>query len=192
MRDAFVYFIKPVGQDGPVKIGVSVTTRKRLEALAAWSPAPLEIVVSIPGDRSLEQNLHQCFDDLLIHHEWFRADPRITALMDKLLAGVPVGEAIDLNDRKIPDMSSKARAWVRNPEARLRCSYNMRLGWAERKLNKASNDYWAIPADVTLIMRRWGGIGHVQASPGVHEIARLDQVLSAPSEHYAVRRRQAA
>ena len=188
----FVYFIRPVDMEGPVKIGFSATTQRRLEALAAWSPMPLEIVATIPGSRALEQNLHQCFDDLLIHHEWFQADPRITALISKLQAGVPIAEAIDLTDRKIPEMSSKARAWVRNPEARLRCSYNMRLGWAERKLNKVSNDHWSIPADVTLIMRRWGGIGQVQRSPTAAEIERLDQVLRAPSEHYAVRRRQAA
>lgn len=51
---SFVYFVKPVGQDGPVKIGFSETPIDRLSTLMTWSPIPLEIAIAIPGDRELE------------------------------------------------------------------------------------------------------------------------------------------
>jgi hypothetical protein len=37
-RQSYVYFIKPVGLPGPIKIGFSVNTRERLLSLGAWSP----------------------------------------------------------------------------------------------------------------------------------------------------------
>src|SRR3546814_12747101 len=38
-----VYFIRPIGQAGPVKIGCSVGPNKRRPELETWSPVPLEI-----------------------------------------------------------------------------------------------------------------------------------------------------
>src|SRR3546814_4084305 len=44
-----VYFIRPIGQAGPVKIGCSVGPNKRRHELETWSPVPLEIVDEIDG-----------------------------------------------------------------------------------------------------------------------------------------------
>lgn len=94
----FVYFIKPIGMAGPVKIGCSFMPGDRLLNLSAWSPFPLEIAVTIPGNVALESNLHDCLFDLHSHREWFHESPRITDLIEKLRSGVPVEEAIDLSD----------------------------------------------------------------------------------------------
>jgi hypothetical protein len=56
--------------------------------------------MSIPGTMPLEWNIQDCFADLYLHHEWFRADPRLVAFIDGLKAGRPLHEIIDLNARR--------------------------------------------------------------------------------------------
>ena len=43
----YVYFIKPIGMDGPIKIGCSVSPDRRRETLEWWCPFPLEILAEI-------------------------------------------------------------------------------------------------------------------------------------------------
>lgn len=100
MSDKLVYFIKPVGMNGPIKIGCSRLPEQRLESLTIWSPFPLEIAAAIPGSFRLEINIHDCFADDILHHEWFRATPRLLALIAALNRGIPIERAIDLNDRR--------------------------------------------------------------------------------------------
>lgn len=45
----YVYFLRPAGQDGPVKIGCSTAPQSRLEQYMSWAPFPLEIVATVPG-----------------------------------------------------------------------------------------------------------------------------------------------
>lgn len=99
MKGKFVYFIKPVGIAGPIKIGCSEYVDVRLACLAAWSPLPLEIVVTIPGSFDLERNIHECLARSYSHKEWFHATDEVTGLVGKLLAGVPIEEALDLSAR---------------------------------------------------------------------------------------------
>lgn len=99
-RPSYVYFIKPVGMDGPIKIGCSGVPEQRLLSLAMWSPFPLEIIVTIKGGIRLEKNIHECFSYLHSHHEWFAADDRLISAIDLLKRGVPVELAIDLSDRR--------------------------------------------------------------------------------------------
>lgn len=94
-----VYFLKPVGMDGPIKIGCGFEPRERLGSYMALSPYPLEIILTIPGNLALERNIHDCFIDCHSHSEWFRAEPRLLAAIEALKAGVPVEEAIDLSKR---------------------------------------------------------------------------------------------
>jgi hypothetical protein len=94
-----VYFIKPIGMDGPIKIGCSWHPRERLKTLMSWSPYPLEIITTIPGGYQLERNIHECFSDLHLHREWFTAKPRLVAAIEKIKNGSPVEQSIDLNHR---------------------------------------------------------------------------------------------
>lgn len=60
----FVCFLRPVGMDGPVKIGVSGTPVARLLTYAIISPLPLEIGATLPGGVRLEQRLYARFRTL--------------------------------------------------------------------------------------------------------------------------------
>lgn len=93
-----IYFIKPVGMVGPIKIGCSGMVTERLVQIAAWSPFPLEIVYSEPGEHELERRLHRCFADYHSHLEWFHPGERLIAALEKLKAGSRIAEAIDLDD----------------------------------------------------------------------------------------------
>jgi hypothetical protein len=93
---SYVYFLRPVGQSGPIKIGYSVRPEKRREYFNAWSPIPLELVHVIRGGgEALETKLHLAFADAHSHSEWFVATPRLLDMLGALQDGVPVDE-IDL------------------------------------------------------------------------------------------------
>src|SRR3546814_5437585 len=66
-----VYFIRPIGQAGPVKIGCSVGPNKRRHELETWSPVPLEIVAEIDGGFDIERRFHAKFQDTHERREWF-------------------------------------------------------------------------------------------------------------------------
>lgn len=99
-KNGYVYFIGPIGLDGPVKIGWSARPEGRLFELASWSPLPLEVVVTIPGSMQLEANIHDCFADCWSHHEWFSSTPRLSKLIEDLKAGISIDNALDLSDRR--------------------------------------------------------------------------------------------
>lgn len=76
-RARTVYFIKPVGMDGPIKIGCSVSPDNRRQTLEEWSPFPLELVAEISGDMMLEARFHGYFRGEALRREWFNASPRL-------------------------------------------------------------------------------------------------------------------
>lgn len=82
-----VYFLRPVGQDGPVKIGSSIFPWSRLKTFASWSPVALELVAMIPGDQKLERRFHARFMHLHSHGEWFHAARDLTETLTALAAG---------------------------------------------------------------------------------------------------------
>lgn len=95
----YVYFMRPVGQEGPIKIGYSIRPRHRLTDIAQWSPLRLELFLTIDGDLELERNIQDCFADCHSHREWFHASPRLVKALKDIEAGVPVDQAIDLTKR---------------------------------------------------------------------------------------------
>jgi hypothetical protein len=86
-QPAWVYFIRPVGQEGPVKVGCSGVPENRLLALATWSPYPLEIVARYPGTLETERRFHALFADSYSHREWFHATPLISAVIHQINEG---------------------------------------------------------------------------------------------------------
>ncbi len=78
---AFVYF---VGGGNHIKIGLARDVAFRLATLRASSPIPLELLLAIPGDLTVEQRLHQRFAALRSHNEWFRAEEPILAFVREL------------------------------------------------------------------------------------------------------------
>lgn len=82
-----VYFLRPIRAEGPVKIGYSSRPRDRLATYAAWSPIPLEIAATTPGDVELEGRFHALFRARHSHLEWFHAAPEITRAIEEIRAG---------------------------------------------------------------------------------------------------------
>lgn len=83
----YVYFIKPIGMDGPIKIGCSYIPDRRRDGLEMWSPFPLEIVLQIAGDHRIERQFHAKFVHLHQHREWFSAAPELLDCIDALKHG---------------------------------------------------------------------------------------------------------
>jgi hypothetical protein len=67
-----VYIIEAVGLDR-IKIGFTKDLKKRLKAIGNGSPAPLEILTTIPGGVDLKCKLHEMFIQHRMNGEWFRA-----------------------------------------------------------------------------------------------------------------------
>jgi hypothetical protein len=94
-----VYFVKPVGQDGPIKIGHSASVEKRLRELGKWSPVPLELIATIsptPIDTrwgpffdglDLERRFHRRYAEHRLHFEWFAAHPQLLSDLEAIKAG---------------------------------------------------------------------------------------------------------
>ncbi len=174
-----IYFLRPVGMNGPVKIGTSQTPGLRLDTYTAWSPLPLEIAVTIPGSLDLERNIHECLADLHSHGEWFKADARLDAVIDGLKSGKRIDQLLDLSDRKGRirkggwHTTSEADAVHRKYSNAFRSLTNFRKGREHRYVQ---------PDDVREIMwawrREWGG-----SAPTPAEFKRLDEVLADPDKH---------
>lgn len=96
-----VYFLKPIGMAGPIKIGCSQWPENRLKALDIWSPFPLELIVSVPGEHQEERRLHWRFRDSRSHGEWFFVSPDLLALIDhvRLNDSLPPLEAVPHDNR---------------------------------------------------------------------------------------------
>lgn len=86
MSYRWVYFVRPIGNVGPIKIGCTNNVERRLEQVEAWSPARLEVIVAIPGSPAIEHYLHTRFAEYRLHGEWFSAGPRLLEYVDKLIA----------------------------------------------------------------------------------------------------------
>jgi hypothetical protein len=80
--DKNVYFIRPVGQRGPIKIGCSVRPATRLRDIEIWSPVLLEIIATAPGGHPHELALHDKFAADHLHGEWFAASTDLERVID--------------------------------------------------------------------------------------------------------------
>lgn len=92
----WIYFFKPVGMIGPIKIGCSRKPGNRLAYLARWSPFPLECIGSVLGDIVFERAIHRKFADQHDHEEWFRATPELIAFIRKALSVDRIDQAFAL------------------------------------------------------------------------------------------------
>jgi Meiotically up-regulated gene 113 len=77
--DSIVYFAR--GGDF-IKIGVTKRTRERLTSLQTASPTRLEIILALPGGEEQEKHLHRKFATDRERGEWFRASPKLMAVIE--------------------------------------------------------------------------------------------------------------
>lgn len=185
-RSAYIYFIKPVGLDGPIKIGCSGIPEDRLVSLAAWSPFPLEVIGKTPGTLKDEGFLHRCFSEYHSHHEWFYFTPALGEIITKILASsidevrgsLILGKSIRKPRAKRPE---------RTESQKLEALFVKRIKATQKRLRIANyHGAWYNPRDVAGIMSRWSGNSYRQIKaihPTDAEITRLEEYLSAPEIH---------
>lgn len=82
MSKKYVYFLKPIGMDGPYKVGCSVIPERRLQTHDIWSPFKLELICTVPGTHSDERNVHFALKQWHRHGEWFDTNPVVLAIID--------------------------------------------------------------------------------------------------------------
>lgn len=179
-----IYFLKPAGLDGPIKIGCSGLPNARLETLAVWSPWPLELIGSVPGVITDESFLHSCFADQHSHYEWFHSSPELRQAIKEILAAGTV-DAVRHKLQAKGQIRTKRKV---SPEKRHYLSYRHRINWASRRLRKVDeNGSWYEPADVLKIMSRWSGNSNRPVlQPSEEELARLDEFLADPAKHSVI------
>ena len=88
-----IYFMRPVGQVGPIKIGCSRWPDHRLRDISNWSPLPLELIATGPGNFKLERALHDKFADSRSHKEWFHPNDILLGAIAKVADGTSIEEA---------------------------------------------------------------------------------------------------
>ncbi len=185
-----IYFIRPVGMIGPIKIGCSTSVGDRLESLTVWSPFKLEVLYTEPGDYRLEQRIHAAFADYHSHREWFHPGERLLKSIGKLISGQKIADAIDLEDRRgsiRESVSRKPRKPVPAFQKELK-SYEFRLIWARKRAAKARGESCWTPTDVDKIIDRWKGDYRKRFADAVRpteaEFQRLHEVISDPAKHF--------
>jgi len=177
MAAQHVYFLRPVGQDGPVKIGCSTYVGLRFATFLSWSPVALEIAVSIPGDKDLERRLHLMFASSHSHMEWFHATPDLTQLIERLRAGEDVTTLVDM----VRPIDFKRTLTEREHRQR---RYSSRLHWAFESLRRSGAEFHYKPERVEAIQSRWRGFdGATPQEPTLEEFAYLDAVLANPAAY---------
>ena len=180
---SMVYFIKPVGMDGPIKIGFSAVPATRLESLAAWSPYPLEIIGYVGGSFKDEQYLHSSLSDSHLHREWFKADEQVKRAVSEVLRLGSV-DAVKPWLKPIGTIRKQAPRKY-DPLVRECQGYKMKIMWAQKRLRKlGENGRWHSPKDVDAIMETWDRRvwkGHENPRPTEDEFARLHEYLADPA-----------
>jgi hypothetical protein len=76
-----VYFIT-CREQGVCKIGRAQNAKSRLSSLQTASPTKLALEATLPGDRELEQQLHQRFAAHRLKGEWFAITDELDALIN--------------------------------------------------------------------------------------------------------------
>lgn len=181
-----VYFMKPVGRDGPVKIGCSILPDRRLEEIAVWSPFPLELIGSIPGTMTDEIFLHNCFFDTHSHREWFHSSPKLRETIKTILESGTIESVRSHLKIKGSIRKGNNKAWTE--DRRERASYGHRIRWVLKRLRQDGDEeiiYFQTPKSIDGIMSRWEGRpfhGVPGIPPTEEEFGIIDAFLAAPAE----------
>lgn len=179
----FVYFIRQIGTDGPVKIGCSIYPEGRLRTLMVWSPVDLEIAATVDGDFDLERRIHTMFAEHHRRHEWFNATPALLALIEGIRSGRPITELVDYSI----EPSDLRPRYKRSEEQRRYMGYRTRISFALQRIRDGRH-WYGEPKHIEDIMDRWGrnGFSTGRAVPPTEtEIEQLQAFLADP-KRYAV------
>ncbi len=183
-----VYFMRPVGQEGPIKIGCSATPVKRLRSYEIWSPILLEIIASAPGEHRHETALHHIFAEHRRHGEWFEAAPELVALVKRVAetgALPPLAVPTTIRGWKEYHDKNKGKSSRRDNASRL-CKYRLtkRVHVAEQRAFGFGWRDALRPNDVAEIIAGYQGFGSPLPTPAQVKkieayIARIDKLPAA-------------
>lgn len=125
-----VYFIKPIGQLGPVKIGFTDHLAKRARCVAVQSPLLLEVVCSAPGGQAEERLLHERFAGQHMHGEWFAWSKDLQFVMDRVAETGALPELVAV----FPRPTLHRRSPSNGHASRVKANLTRRVRIAERRI----------------------------------------------------------
>lgn len=182
-----VYFFRPVGMDGPIKIGCSAEPEKRLATYSPMSPYALEMIGTFPGSSRDENYLHRAFASAHSHREWFHSTPLLRRVIALVIEAQSIEPAKDLLKKR--GAIRKSTVVVRSPAHMRFLKLKKAVREAQRALRSA-DEYgsWQTPHDVGKIISRWGaqvynGTGF---APTNAEFERVQQYLADPKAHSVI------
>lgn len=154
-----IYFVQAVGV-GNIKIGWTEGTdaAQRMRDMQVGSPVPLSLLRTIPGDRTLEQELHRRFAFAHVHGEWFRAVPELLAFIASERGpennGTQPGAELRYVAVKVMTIGGKqvTQTFFRQiPEQDI-------VNWSFVRSRFSSPNFEDIPLDVFFLGTRWGKV----------------------------------
>lgn len=78
-----IYFVQH-GVDGPIKIGLAASPKRRIASLQTACADHLQPLAICPGDAAKEREYHRLFAGLKLKGEWFRPGEAILQEIDRL------------------------------------------------------------------------------------------------------------
>lgn len=80
-----VYFLRPAGKLGPIKIGCSESPKARARQIGSDRKEPIRLIADAPGTFTDEMRLHRQFADTRVEGEWFAATDELMAVIDHVI-----------------------------------------------------------------------------------------------------------
>jgi hypothetical protein len=189
-KETRVYFVRPVGMDGPIKIGCSAKPMDRIKVLSAWSPFELELIGSVPGSFDDENMLHRRFSNLHTRKEWFLSSAPLRETIERIIGGTPIRDACAMLEEKGPIRNQNRP--LKTPDRALFLEYGYRI---RRELDKLRKDFdfgiYHAPDDIKAIMHNWRRDkmkNHSPITPTPEQFARLEEFIADPGRHAVFRK----
>lgn len=92
-----IYFLQ-LGNNGPVKIGITKYLEPRIQSMQSCIPIPLQLVLTLRGNRLLEKKLHDRFAKHKIQGEWYELGNELRDFINEQIQANNEGfESVDTN-----------------------------------------------------------------------------------------------
>ena len=193
-KEKHVYFLRPVGARGPIKIGCSCEPEKRVRGVEIWSPLKLEIAAFVPGGHREESILHQMFGADRLHGEWFSNSNQLSSVIEFCVRTgklPPLDYSLDPYRKKRADPKSKSAMTRRiSPvDQRNKSRVTAKLLKAERRVYGFASTYMR-PDEIEEIYQSYQGA--FSSLPSDEQlrllneyIGMLEQLPSVPTDFVA-------
>jgi hypothetical protein len=185
-----IYFLRPIGAAGPIKIGCSKHPVGRLATVQIWSPLKLEIAASCEGGHDYERALHSRFAKHRLHGEWFEATPDLIALVADVAKGSPLPALPEKAHRMNRDASKEqidlvARAYVGGSTIK---AIGRETGYSYEKIKKLLRGAGIEPVLTRGRVPSWGGVLDLARAAEIATLYRSGLTLQAIGDQYGVSR----